>query len=122
MTGLVPEQKALRLGVVGIGNIVTTTMAPAMLAEPECSLVAAVSRDQGRADAFAAEFGVGFATTDYQTMLARPMLTRSSSPLRTHCMPIRPLWRLVPKSTFLVTSRSHRASMMRSPWRTLVDG
>lgn len=117
-----PEQKALRFGVVGIGNIETTTMAPAMLTEPECSLVAAVSRDQGRADAFAAEFGVGFATTDYQTMLARPMLTRSSSPLRTLCMPIRPSRRFVPENTFLATSRSQRTSMMRSPWRTLVDG
>jgi predicted dehydrogenase len=47
MTGLAPEQKALRSGVIGIGNIVTTTIAPAMLAEPGCSLVAAVSRDQG---------------------------------------------------------------------------
>ena len=40
-------------GIIGIGNIVRTTMAPAMVAEPACDLVAAVSRDQGRADDFA---------------------------------------------------------------------
>lgn len=56
-------------GVIGIGNIVRTTMAPAMVAEAECELVAAVSRDQARADAFAAEFGARSAYTDYGEML-----------------------------------------------------
>jgi 1,5-anhydro-D-fructose reductase (1,5-anhydro-D-mannitol-forming) len=59
-------------GVIGIGDIVRTTMAPAMVAEPECDLVAGVSRDQGRADAFAAEFGARFAYTDYTEMLSNP--------------------------------------------------
>ncbi len=47
-------------------------MAPAMLVEPACDLVAAVSRDQGRADEFAQEFGARFAYTDYDEMLANP--------------------------------------------------
>ena len=64
--------RTLRWGVIGLGRIVRTTIAPAMLAEPECELVAAVSRDQGRADAFAKEFGVGFASTSYDEMLANP--------------------------------------------------
>ena len=59
-------------GVIGIGNIVQGTIAPAMVAEPECDLVAAVSRDQGRADNFAAKFGAGYAYTDYEKMLANP--------------------------------------------------
>ncbi len=59
-------------GVIGIGNIVKTTMAPAMTAEPECDLVAAVSRDRARADEFAREFGARFAYTDYDEMLANP--------------------------------------------------
>jgi 1,5-anhydro-D-fructose reductase (1,5-anhydro-D-mannitol-forming) len=59
-------------GVIGIGNIVKGTIAPAMVAEPECDLVAAVSRDQGRADEFAAQFGARFAYTDYDEMLANP--------------------------------------------------
>lgn len=59
-------------GVIGIGNIVTTTIAPAMVAESTCELVAAVSRDQGRADSFAHLFGVGQATTSYDEMLANP--------------------------------------------------
>jgi len=64
--------RTLRWGIIGIGNIVQGTMAPAMVAEPECELVAAVSRDQGRADAFAAEFGAKYAYTDYDEMLANP--------------------------------------------------
>lgn len=59
-------------GVIGIGNIVQGTIAPAMAAEPECDLVAAVSRDQGRADEFARQFGARFAYTDYEEMLANP--------------------------------------------------
>jgi 1,5-anhydro-D-fructose reductase (1,5-anhydro-D-mannitol-forming) len=59
-------------GVIGIGDIVKTTMAPAIVAEPECDLVAGVSRDQGRADAFASQFGARFAYTDYDAMLANP--------------------------------------------------
>jgi 1,5-anhydro-D-fructose reductase (1,5-anhydro-D-mannitol-forming) len=64
--------EVLGWGVIGIGNIVRSTMAPAMVAEPECDLVAGVSRGQGRADAFAREFGARFAYTDYGEMLANP--------------------------------------------------
>ena len=59
-------------GIVGIGNIVNGTIAPAMVAEPECDLVAGVSRSQERADTFAATFGARFAYTDYDAMLANP--------------------------------------------------
>lgn len=59
-------------GVIGLGNIVDTTIAPAMVDEPTCDLVAGVSRDQGRADAFAAKFGARFAYDDYDRMLANP--------------------------------------------------
>ena len=43
--------RQLGWGVIGIGNIVRGTVAPAMVAEPECNLVAAVSRvlDQSHA-------------------------------------------------------------------------
>jgi 1,5-anhydro-D-fructose reductase (1,5-anhydro-D-mannitol-forming) len=63
---------SLRWGIIGIGNIVRTTMAPAMVAEQACDLVAAVSRDQGRADEFAREFGARFAYTSYDEMLLNP--------------------------------------------------
>jgi 1,5-anhydro-D-fructose reductase (1,5-anhydro-D-mannitol-forming) len=59
-------------GIIGLGNIVRSTMAPAMMAEPDCHLVAAVSRDRGRADEFAREFGARFAYTEYDEMLANP--------------------------------------------------
>ena len=65
-------EETLGWGVIGIGNIVRSTMAPAMVAEPECDLVAGVSRDQGRADTFAREFGARFAYTEYEEMLANP--------------------------------------------------
>ncbi len=57
-------------GVIGIGNVVQGTIAPAMVAEPECDLVAAVSRDQGRADDFASKFGARHSYTEYEKMLA----------------------------------------------------
>ncbi|MGH8951499.1 MAG: Gfo/Idh/MocA family protein, partial [Acidimicrobiia bacterium] len=57
-------------GVIGLGNIVRSTIAPAMVAEPACDLVAAVSRDQGRADAFTREFGARHGYSDYDEMLA----------------------------------------------------
>jgi 1,5-anhydro-D-fructose reductase (1,5-anhydro-D-mannitol-forming) len=62
----------LRFGVIGIGNIVKGTIAPAMVAEPDIELVAGVSRDQERADAFAEEFGARFAYTRFEEMLANP--------------------------------------------------
>jgi 1,5-anhydro-D-fructose reductase (1,5-anhydro-D-mannitol-forming) len=64
--------ETLGWGVIGIGNIVRSTMAPAIVAEPECDLVAGVSRDQGRAEDFAREFGARFAYTAYEEMLANP--------------------------------------------------
>jgi len=64
--------KTLGWGVVGIGNIVNTTIAPALVAEPHCALVAGVSRDRGRADAFAERFGAAQGYVDYDRMLADP--------------------------------------------------
>ncbi len=61
----------LRFGVIGIGDILTGTIAPAMVADPQCELVAAVSRDHGRAEAFGSRFGLDFVTTDYEAMLER---------------------------------------------------
>lgn len=59
-------------GVIGIGNIMQGTIAPAMVAEAACDLVAAVSRDQARADQFAEKFDARFAYTSYDQMLANP--------------------------------------------------
>jgi 1,5-anhydro-D-fructose reductase (1,5-anhydro-D-mannitol-forming) len=59
-------------GIIGIGNIVRSTIAPVMVAEDSCALVAATSRDRGRAEAFAAQFHVDHAYDDYDAMLANP--------------------------------------------------
>jgi len=62
----------IRWGIIGIGNIVNSSMAPGMLDDPNSEIVAATSRDQGRADAFVEKFGAKFAYTDYDEMLANP--------------------------------------------------
>jgi 1,5-anhydro-D-fructose reductase (1,5-anhydro-D-mannitol-forming) len=59
-------------GVVGIGRIVLTRVAPAILDDDACELIAGVSRDQGRADHFARTFGARSAYSDYDEMLADP--------------------------------------------------
>lgn len=64
--------RRLGWGVIGIGNIVNGTIAPAMVAESSCALVAGVSRDRDRAAAFAARFDVPGAYTDYEAMLDDP--------------------------------------------------
>jgi 1,5-anhydro-D-fructose reductase (1,5-anhydro-D-mannitol-forming) len=64
--------RRLGWGVIGIGSIVNGTIAPAMVAESSCELVAGVSRSRDRADAFAARFDVPSAYTDYQAMLEDP--------------------------------------------------
>ena len=62
----------LRWGVIGIGDFLTGTIAPAMAAEPACRLFAAVSRDQERVSDFGRAFGVDHTYTDYDEMLANP--------------------------------------------------
>lgn len=59
-------------GIIGIGSIVNSTIAPAMVAEPICDLIAGASRDRGRADEFVHRFGARRGYTDYARMLADP--------------------------------------------------
>ena len=62
----------LRWGVIGLGTIAWTTMGPALRDDPDCELVACVSREQGRAQKFADRYGARVATTSYAEMLAHP--------------------------------------------------
>ena len=59
-------------GIVGIGRVADGFMAPAIAVDPNSRLAAVVSRDQGRAEAFAAKHGAGWAGTSYDEMLANP--------------------------------------------------
>ena len=79
--------RQLRFGVIGLGRIVETIMAPAMVAEPGIKLVAATSRNQRRADAFAGKFGARYAYTDYAQMLANPEVEAVfiATPNALHC-------------------------------------
>lgn len=58
-------------GMIGLGRI-ASTIAQALGTLDGAELVAVVSRDQGRADAFAAEHGARRALTSYEEMLADP--------------------------------------------------
>lgn len=63
---------AVRWGIVGTGRIAETELVPAIEQDERSELVAVVSRDQGRADEFAARHGARHAYGDYAAMLADP--------------------------------------------------
>jgi len=59
-------------GIVGPGRISDTQMAPGINASEDSFLQAVVSRDQARAEAFAAKHNAARALTSYEEMLADP--------------------------------------------------
>lgn len=63
---------ALGWGIVGIGGIANNAIAPAIGKLDDARLVTVVSRDQGRADEFAARHGAARGTTSYDELLADP--------------------------------------------------
>jgi len=56
-------------GIVGIGRVADTWMAAAINADPNSRIVEVVSRDQSRADAFAATHHASLASTSFDAML-----------------------------------------------------
>ena len=66
------DSQTLGWGIVGLGRIAATEIAPAITASASGVLVSVVSRDQGRAEAFAREHGAASALDDYAKMLADP--------------------------------------------------
>jgi 1,5-anhydro-D-fructose reductase (1,5-anhydro-D-mannitol-forming) len=62
----------VRWGIIGLGRIADTEIAPAISADPGGVLRGVVSRDQGRADSFAQRHGAARALTDYGELLADP--------------------------------------------------
>jgi len=56
-------------GIVGIGRVADTWMAPAINADPNSRIAEVVSRDQSRADAFAATHHASLASTSFDAML-----------------------------------------------------
>ena len=62
-------------GLVGTGRIAEERILPAINASPGNALVAVVSREQSRADAFARRFGARRAYTRYEDMLRDPEVT-----------------------------------------------
>lgn len=59
-------------GIIGPGRIADAALAPAINAVLESRLVAVVSRDRSRADAFAKKHNAAHAYTDYAEMLNNP--------------------------------------------------
>jgi 1,5-anhydro-D-fructose reductase (1,5-anhydro-D-mannitol-forming) len=62
-------------GLIGTGKIADDRMLPAINAVADNRLVAVVSREQARADAFAKKFGAQHAYTSYDEMLRNPDVT-----------------------------------------------
>ena len=62
-------------GLIGTGRIADDRILPGINAHAGNKLVAVVSRDQGRADAFARKFGAQHAYTSYDEMLRNPDVT-----------------------------------------------
>jgi 1,5-anhydro-D-fructose reductase (1,5-anhydro-D-mannitol-forming) len=62
----------VRWGIIGLGRIADTEIAPAITASSHGVLHGVVSRDQGRADAFAARHGAARALTSYKNLLTDP--------------------------------------------------
>ncbi|MGH7778030.1 MAG: Gfo/Idh/MocA family protein [Candidatus Dormibacterales bacterium] len=63
---------ALGWGIIGLGRAADTLWGPALAADPNSRVVSVVSRDQGRAEAFAAKHGAVSAGTEFGAMLADP--------------------------------------------------
>jgi 1,5-anhydro-D-fructose reductase (1,5-anhydro-D-mannitol-forming) len=63
---------ALGWGIIGPGRIADTAIAPGIGRSEDGFLQAVVSRDPGRAEAFAAKHGAARATASYEDMLADP--------------------------------------------------
>src|SRR5215467_10755578 len=62
----------VRWGIIGLGRIADTEIAPAITASPQGELRGVVSRDQGRAEAFAGRHGAARALTSFGELLADP--------------------------------------------------
>jgi len=62
----------VRWGIIGLGRIADTEIAPAITASPQGELRGVVSRDQGRAEAFAGRHGAVRALTSFDELLADP--------------------------------------------------
>lgn len=67
-----PAGQSFRWGLVGLGRIAQTEIAPALSRLPGHMLSVVVSRDPAKADAFAKEHAAGRGTTSYEGMLADP--------------------------------------------------
>ena len=66
------DSQTLGWGIIGLGRIAGTEIAPAITASASSALICVVSRDQGRAEAFARVHGATSALDDYGKMLADP--------------------------------------------------
>src|SRR3990172_4801086 len=62
-------------GLIGTGDIADDRILPGINAFASNKLIAVVSRDQARADAFARKFGARHAYTSYDDMLRNPAVT-----------------------------------------------
>ncbi len=64
-------ERRLRVGLIGAGGIARGAHRPGFAAQPNVEIAAVADPMEGRAEAFAREFGVPQAFTDYRDLLAR---------------------------------------------------
>jgi D-xylose 1-dehydrogenase (NADP+, D-xylono-1,5-lactone-forming) len=81
-----PDER-MRWGVLGVAQIASVAFAPALVQSATNSLIGVASRNNDRAKAFAAQFGVAKAYGDYETLLRDPEVDAVYIPLPNtlHC-------------------------------------
>ena len=74
----------IKWGIVSTAKIGLEKVVPAMLASPDCDVVAVASRDQGRAQAAADRLGIARAYGRYEDLFADPEVEAVYNPLPNH--------------------------------------
>jgi predicted dehydrogenase len=79
-----PIMQKVRWGVLGVAGIATRRVIPAMQHCQESEIVAIASRDRGKAEKAAKQFGIPNAYGSYEEMLADPEVEAVYNPLPNH--------------------------------------
>ncbi len=78
------SNRVVRWGILGVAKIATAKVIPAMRQARRCEVLAIASRDEGKADAAAAQLLVPRAYGSYEALLADPDIDAVYNPLPNH--------------------------------------
>src|SRR5262245_22015516 len=79
-----PAMRKVRWGILGVANIATQKVIPAMQAGEMCEIVGIASRDLAKAKEAALRLGIPKAYGSYEEMLADPEIEAVYNPLPNH--------------------------------------